>query len=112
MGERAKAYAAMQSAEDIFSAATDRSLPTWEDNRILDEIYEGSICISGTCSDMPMRNWTYWHYRHHMAQNPMLRGEVGARALRVRLDVRGHGQVRLCKALGCSKCWCLKPIRA
>ena len=36
----------------------------------------------------------------HMAQNLMLRGEVGARALRVRSDVRGHGQVRLCKALG------------
>jgi len=34
-----------------------------------------------------------------MAQKPMLRGEVGARALRVRSDVRGHGQVRLCKAL-------------
>ena len=29
----------------------------------------------------------------HMAQKPMLRGEVGARALRVRSDVRGHGQV-------------------
>ena len=27
----------------------------------------------------------------HMAQKPMLRGEVGARALRVRSDVRGHG---------------------
>ena len=26
-----------------------------------------------------------------MAQKPMLRGEVGARALRVRSDVRGHG---------------------
>ena len=37
----------------------------------------------------------------HMAQKPMLRGEVGARVLRVRSDVRGHGQVRLCKALGC-----------
>jgi hypothetical protein len=36
-----------------------------------------------------------------MAQKPVLRGEVGARALRVRSDVRGHGQVRLCKALGC-----------
>ena len=33
-----------------------------------------------------------------MAQRPVLRGEVGARALRVRSDVRGHGQVRLCKA--------------
>ena len=32
----------------------------------------------------------------HMTQKPMLRGEVGARALRVRSDVRGHGQVRLC----------------
>ena len=42
----------------------------------------------------------------------MLRGEVGARALRVRSDVRGHGQVRLCKALGCGRCGCLKPIRA
>ena len=39
----------------------------------------------------------------HMAQKPMLRGEVGARALRVRSDVRGHGQVRLCKALGCAR---------
>ena len=39
-----------------------------------------------------------------MAQKPMLRGEVGARALRVRSDVRGHGQVRLCKALGCGRC--------
>ena len=48
----------------------------------------------------------------HMAQKPMLRGEVGARALRVRSDVRGHGQVRLCKALGCGRCGCLKPIRA
>ena len=47
-----------------------------------------------------------------MAQKPMLRGEVGARALRVRSDVRGHGQVRLCKALGCGRCGCLKPIRA
>ena len=47
-----------------------------------------------------------------MAQKPMLRGEVGARALRVRSDVRGHGQVRLCKALDCGKCGCLKPIRA
>jgi hypothetical protein len=37
----------------------------------------------------------------HMTQKPMLRGEVGARALRVRSDVRGHGQARLCKALGC-----------
>ena len=46
----------------------------------------------------------------HMAQKPMLRGEVGARALRVRSDVRGHGQVRLCKALGCGRCGCLKPI--
>ena len=35
----------------------------------------------------------------HMAQKPMLRSEVGARALRVRSDVRGHGQVRLCKTL-------------
>jgi len=26
-----------------------------------------------------------------MAQKPMLRGEVGARALRIRSDVRGHG---------------------
>ena len=26
-----------------------------------------------------------------MAQKPMLRGEVGARVLRVRSDVRGHG---------------------
>ena len=34
----------------------------------------------------------------HMTQKPMLRGEVGARALRVRSDVRGHGQARLCKA--------------
>ena len=32
--------------------------------------------------------------------------------MRVRSDVRGHGQVRLCKALGCGKCGCLKPIRA
>ena len=48
----------------------------------------------------------------HMAQKPMLRGEVGARALRVRSDVRGHRQVRLCKALGCGRCGCLKPIRA
>jgi hypothetical protein len=48
----------------------------------------------------------------HMAQKPMLRGEVGARALRVRSDVRGHGQVRLCKALDCGRCGCLKPIRA
>ena len=40
-----------------------------------------------------------------MAQKPMLRGEVGARALRVRSDVRGHGQVRLCKALDCGKVW-------
>ena len=47
----------------------------------------------------------------HMAQKPMLRVEVGARALRVRSDVRGHGQVRLCKALGCGRCGCLKPIR-
>ena len=47
-----------------------------------------------------------------MAQKPMLRGEVGARALRVRSDVRGHMQVRLCKALGCGRCGCLKPIRA
>ena len=47
-----------------------------------------------------------------MAQKPMLRGEVGARALRVRSDVRGHGQVRLCKALDCGRCGCLKPIRA
>ena len=39
-------------------------------------------------------------------------GEVGARALRVRSDERGHGQVRLCKALGCGRCGCLKPIRA
>ena len=39
----------------------------------------------------------------HMAQKPMLRGEVGARALRVRSDVRGHGQVRLCKALRSSQ---------
>jgi hypothetical protein len=31
----------------------------------------------------------------HMTQKPMLRGEVGARALRVRSDVRGHGQARL-----------------
>jgi hypothetical protein len=38
-----------------------------------------------------------------MAQKPMLRGEVGARALRIRSDVRGHGQARLCKALGCGK---------
>ena len=30
-----------------------------------------------------------------MAQKPVLRGEVGARVLRVRSDVRGHGQVRL-----------------
>ena len=27
-----------------------------------------------------------------MAQKPMLRGEVGARALRVRSDVRGHAK--------------------
>ena len=47
-----------------------------------------------------------------MAQKPMLRGEVGARALRVRSDFRGHRQVRLCKALGCGRCGCLKPIRA
>ena len=42
----------------------------------------------------------------HMAQKPMLRGEVGARALRVRSDVRGHRQVRLCMALGCGRCGC------
>ena len=48
----------------------------------------------------------------HMAQKPMLRGEVGARAVRVRSDVRGHGQVRLCKVPGCGRCGCLKPIRA
>jgi hypothetical protein len=48
----------------------------------------------------------------HMAQKPMLRCEVGARALRVRSDVRGHRQVRLCKALGCGRSGCLKPIRA
>ena len=36
-----------------------------------------------------------------MTQKPVLRGEVGARALRVRSDVRGHGQARLCKVLGC-----------
>ena len=46
----------------------------------------------------------------HMAQKPMLRGEVGARALRVRSDMRGHGQVRLCKALGCGRCGCLKMM--
>ena len=28
----------------------------------------------------------------HMAQKPMLRGEVGARALRVWSDVRGHAK--------------------
>ena len=39
----------------------------------------------------------------HMTQKPVLRGEVGARALRVRTDVRGHGQARLRKALGCGK---------
>ena len=39
----------------------------------------------------------------HMTQKAMLRGEVGARALRVRSDVRGHGKARLCKALGCGK---------
>ena len=32
--------------------------------------------------------------------------------MRVRSDVRGHRQVRLCKALGCGRCGCLKPIRA
>ena len=42
----------------------------------------------------------------------MLRGEVGSRVLRARSDVRGHRQVRLCKALGCGRCGCLKPIRA
>ena len=42
--------------------------------------------------------------KSHMAQKPVLRGEVGARALRVRSDVRGHRQVRLCKALGCGRC--------
>ena len=41
----------------------------------------------------------------------MLRGEVGARALRVRSEVRGDGQVRLCNALGCGGRGCLKPIR-
>ena len=46
-----------------------------------------------------------------MAQKPMLRGEVGARALRVRSEVRGDGQVRLCNALGCGGRGCLKPIR-
>jgi len=35
----------------------------------------------------------------HMTQKPMLRGEVGARALRVRSDVRGHGQARLSRRL-------------
>jgi hypothetical protein len=39
-----------------------------------------------------------------MAQKPMLRGEVGARALRIRSVVREHGQVRLCKALDCGTC--------
>ena len=47
-----------------------------------------------------------------MEKHPVLRDEVGALALRVRSDVRGHGQVRLCKALGCGRCGCLKPIRA
>ena len=37
--------------------------------------------------------------------------EVGARALRVRSEVRGDGQVRLCNALGCDGRGCLKPIR-
>ena len=39
----------------------------------------------------------------YMAQKPMMRGEAGARALRVRSDVRGDGQVRLCNALGCGE---------
>ena len=47
----------------------------------------------------------------HMTQKPMLRGEVGARALRVRSEVRGDGHVRLCNALGCGGRGCLKPIR-
>ena len=47
----------------------------------------------------------------HMAQKPMLRGEVGARALRVRSEVRGDGQVRLCNALDCGWRGCLKPVR-
>ena len=46
-----------------------------------------------------------------MAQKPMLRGEVGARALRVRSEVRGDVQVRLCNALD-SRRGCLKPIKA
>ena len=37
----------------------------------------------------------------HMAKKPMLRGEVGARALRVRSVSRGvHWRARVCKALG------------
>ena len=47
-----------------------------------------------------------------MAQKPMLRGEVGARALRVRSDARGHGQERLCNALDFGGRGCLKPIKA
>ena len=42
----------------------------------------------------------------HMAQKPMLRGEVGARALRVRSDVRGDVQVRLCNELDCGERGC------
>jgi len=33
----------------------------------------------------------------------MLRGEVGVRALRVRSDVRGDGQVRFCNVLGLNR---------
>ena len=38
-----------------------------------------------------------------MAQKPMLRGEVGARALRVRSDVRGHFDFRLSGISGCKQ---------
>ena len=46
-----------------------------------------------------------------MAQKPLLRGEVGACALRIRSKVRGDVQERLRNALGCGR-GCLKPIKA
>ena len=47
-----------------------------------------------------------------MAQKPVLRGEVGARALRVWSEMKLDGQVWLCNTLDCGGRGFLKPVKA
>ena len=87
---------------NISNLTGDRTLGMRRLQKVANGIRQDTAGITGFLPRSVLESYTDRHYhiteleleleliQSHMAQKPMLRGEVGARALRVRSDVRGH----------------------